>query len=96
MNQMMTKSFSEMMTYNTYLDRFNYLRLDGIVGNETFGHDRYLNQLLYHSGEWKRFRRKIIIRDNACDLGCDEYEIPKGILILIHHINPYYCRRCNK
>lgn len=60
--------------------------MDGVVGEETFGFDRYLNQIFYNSQEWKDIRRKIIIRDNGCDLGLDGYEI-RG-KILIHHMNP--------
>lgn len=81
-----TRSYSELIKMDSYLDRFHYLKLGGRVGKETFGFDRYLNQTLYRSEEWKRFRRDIIIRDNGCDLGCDGYEINDKILI--HHINP--------
>ena len=80
------KSYSELITLPTFEERFEYLRLNGIVGSETFGHDRYLNQTLYRSPEWKRFRHKIIIRDNGCDLACEGYEIYEKVLI--HHINP--------
>lgn len=80
------KTYSELITLPTFEERFEYLRLNGIVGSETFGHDRYLNQTLYRSPEWKRFRHKIIIRDNGCDLACEGYEIYEKILI--HHINP--------
>ena len=81
-----TKSYSELITLPTFEERFEYLRLNGTVGSETFGHDRYLNQTLYRSPEWKRFRHKIIIRDNGCDLACEGYEIYEKVLI--HHINP--------
>lgn len=80
------KSYSELITLPTFEERFEYLRLNGTVGSETFGHDRYLNQTLYRSPEWKRFRHKIIIRDNGCDLACEGYEIYEKVLI--HHINP--------
>lgn len=82
----MIRTYSEMITLPTFLERFNYLRLDGCVGAETFGYDRYLNQTLYRTAEWKRFRNKIIVRDNGCDLGCDGYEMFGKILV--HHINP--------
>lgn len=82
----MIKTYSEMLTYQTFEDRFNYLKLDGHIGIDTFGFDRYLNQTFYKSQEWKRFRRDIIVRDNGCDLAFEEYEI-YGI-ILIHHLNP--------
>ena len=82
----MIKTYSELITFPTYEERFRYLQLKGAVGKDTFGYDRYLNQILYNSQEWKDIRRKIIIRDNGCDLGLDGYEI-RG-KILIHHMNP--------
>lgn len=82
----MIRTYSELITLPTFLERFNYLRLDGCVGVETFGYDRYLNQTLYRTAEWKRFRNKIIVRDSGCDLGCDGYEMFGKILV--HHINP--------
>lgn len=82
----MIRTYSELITLPTFLERFEYLRLDGCVGAETFGYDRYLNQTLYRTAEWKRFRNKIIVRDNGCDLGCDGYEMFGKILV--HHINP--------
>ena len=83
---MMTKSYLEMIQLSTFEERYEYLKLGGLVGEETFGYDRYLNQVLYRSSEWKRFRRDIILRDNGCDLACDGYDIIGKILI--HHINP--------
>lgn len=83
----MTRTYSELIRLPTFLDRFRYLQLGGQVGVETFGYDRYLNQILYRTSEWKRFRNKIIVRDNGCDLACDGYEIV-GQRILVHHINP--------
>lgn len=82
---MSTKSYSELITLKTFEERFNYLKLGGSVGKETFGSDRYLNQTLYGSAEWKRVRRKVIIRDNSCDLGCDGFEIHDRVYI--HHLN---------
>ena len=82
----MLKCYSELLQLTTFKERYEYLRLDGVVGEETFGFDRYLNQIFYNSQEWKDIRRKIIIRDNGCDLGLDGYEI-RG-KILIHHMNP--------
>lgn len=86
--QMNTKNrtYSELIQLPTFLERYRYLRLEGRVGADTFGYDRYLNQILYRSPEWKRFRRDIIIRDNGCDLACEGYEIVGKVLI--HHINP--------
>ena len=83
---MIIKTYSELISIPTYEERFEYLKLNGIVGKDTFGYDRYLNQAFYNSPEWKRFRRDMIIRDNGCDLACEGYEI-RGRIIL-HHINP--------
>ena len=83
---MIIKTYSELITIPTFIERFEYLKIGGAVGAATFGHDRYLNQILYNSEEWKRFRREIIIRDNACDLACEDYEIFK--YVIVHHINP--------
>lgn len=80
------KSYSECMQLPTFLERFRYLQIGGYVGKETFGYDRYLNQILYRTPEWKRFRRDMILRDNGCDLACEGYEIHGNILV--HHINP--------
>ena len=80
------RTYSELITIPTFEERFEYLKLNGSVGLETFGHDRYLNQILYNSPEWRRFRPEIIVRDNGCDLACEGYEIFGKILI--HHINP--------
>lgn len=82
----MIKTYSEMILLPTFLERFKYLQIGGIVGAETFGFDRYLNQSLYRTAEWKRFRNEIIVRDNGCDLGCDDRTIYGKILV--HHINP--------
>ena len=80
------RTYSELIQLPTFEERFNYLRLDGVVGKDTFGFDRYLNQQFYRSSEWKRIRNQVIVRDNGCDLGIDDYEIHERILI--HHMNP--------
>ena len=80
------RTYSELIQLPTFDERFDYLRLDGVVGKDTFGFDRYLNQQFYRSSEWKRIRNQVIVRDNGCDLGIDEYEIHGRILI--HHMNP--------
>lgn len=80
------KTYSKAIEIPNFKDRFEYLKLGGKVGVETFGYDRYLNQTLYRSAEWKRFRNEVILRDNGCDLGCEGYEIHGKILI--HHLNP--------
>lgn len=82
----MKRSYTELSKLKTFEDRFNYLKLNGKVGNETFGYDRYLNQIFYKSQKWKRARDKVIIRDNGCDLGIDGYQINDKIII--HHMNP--------
>lgn len=83
---MRIKTYSELIALPTFEDRFEYLQLKGIVGQETFGFDRYLNQILYNSKEWKHLRNEIIVRDNGCDLALEGFEIHGRILI--HHINP--------
>lgn len=80
------RTYSELSKINSYEERFEYLKLNGFVGVETFGFDRYINQRFYKSLEWKRIRDKVIIRDNGCDLGVEGYEIHGRILI--HHMNP--------
>ena len=80
------KTYSELISIPTFLGRFRYLKLDGLVGEETFGFERYLNQRFYHSPEWKKIRREVILRDNGCDLACDGYELQGKIYI--HHLNP--------
>lgn len=83
---MSIKSYSELIMLPTFEERFEYLKLDGKVGEATFGFDRYLNQIFYKSKEWRKLRDSIIIRDNGRDLGIEGREI-HGI-ILIHHMNP--------
>lgn len=83
---MTERSYHELIQYNTFLDRYNYLKLAGRVGEITFGYDRYLNQVLYRSRKWRRARDEVIIRDDGCDLGIDGFEI--NDLIIVHHINP--------
>lgn len=83
---MIIKTYSELITLPSFEERFEYLKLGGKVGEETFGYDRWLNQMFYNSREWRDFRREIIIRDMGCDLGIADREI-QGIII-VHHINP--------
>lgn len=83
----MLRTYSELSRLQTFRERFEYLRLDGIVGAETFGFDRYLNQAFYNSDEWKAVRKTVIIRDNGCDLGMDGYDIHGKIIV--HHMNPF-------
>ena len=80
------RTYSELITFQTFKERYKYLRLRGFVGEETFGYDRYLNQVFYKSKEWADIRNYVIIRDNGCDLGIPGHEIHGRILI--HHMNP--------
>lgn len=80
------RTYSELVRLPTFKQRYEYLRLGGSVGEDTFGFDRYLNQIFYKSKEWNRIRDQVIIRDHGCDLGLDGYEINDRILI--HHMNP--------
>ena len=80
------KTYSELIQLPTFKERFEYLRLDGRVGDETFGFDRYLNQLFYKSQRWKNIRDFVIIRDCGCDLAVEGHEINSRIII--HHMNP--------
>lgn len=84
----MLRTYDELIRLGSFEERFAYLRLQGNVGRDTFGSDRYLNQLFYRSQEWKHIRNRVIARDNGCDLGVEGYEIHKGQRILIHHMNP--------
>lgn len=87
---MIIKTYSELSKLQTFEERYQYLRLGGSVGQETFGFDRYLNQVFYRSQKWKAVRDKVIIRDNACDLGIDGRDIYGRIII--HHMNPITIR----
>ena len=83
----MNRTYSELITLPTFEERFKYLQLNGAVGRDTFGFDRYLNQYIYQrSQRWKSVRDKIIVRDNGCDLGVEGYSIYGRIII--HHMNP--------
>lgn len=82
----MIRTYSELITLPTFEERFDYLKLNGAVGADTFGFDRYLNQILYRSREWKSVRDQIIIRDNGCDLGIEDRQIFGKIIV--HHMNP--------
>lgn len=80
------KTYRRLLTFDSFEDRFEYLKLSGTVGAETFGSSRYLNQDFYTSKEWERIRNEVIVRDEGCDLG-----IPGRLIrgrIIVHHINP--------
>ena len=82
----MIRTFSDLKKLETFEERYRYLRLAGIVGESTFGFDRYLNQMLYTSQRWLRIRDRIIIRDQGCDLGIADRAIYDRVII--HHMNP--------
>ena len=90
MKKMIIRTYSELITLPTFEDRYHYLQLNGAVGKDTFGFDRYINQQFYRSKEWQRIRDEVIIRDNACDLGMEGYEIHGRIYV--HHMNPIMVR----
>lgn len=80
------RTYSELILLPTFEERYEYLRLGGKVGEETFGFDRYLNQMFYKTPEWKSARNKVITRDCGCDLGMPDREINGKIHV--HHMNP--------
>ena len=82
----MIRTYSELITFPTFEERYRYLRLEGKVGEDTFGFDRWLNQSFYKDREWRAIRYKVIIRDNGCDLGIPDREIHSRIIV--HHMNP--------
>ena len=82
----MLKTYSELCNILSFKGRYQYLQMNGTVGQDTFGFNRYLNQILYNSEEWKSCRREIIIRDDGCDLGCEGFIIHGRTIV--HHINP--------
>lgn len=85
---MIIRTYSELITLPTFMERYRYLRLGGKVGEETFGFDRYLNQTFYKSDEWLAVRDHVIIRDNGCDLAMEDRESQGKQRILVHHMNP--------
>lgn len=86
----MIRTYEELIEFSTFEERFDYLKLDGMVGQDTFGFDRYLNQIFYKSKEWKAVKDYVIIRDLGCDLASEGYEI-RG-RIIVHHMNPVQVR----
>lgn len=80
------RTYSELSRLETFEERYQYLKLSGIVGESTFGFDRWINQEFYRSWEWKSIRDAVIVRDNGCDLGIPGFEIHRGLLV--HHMNP--------
>lgn len=88
------RTYTELLKIPTYKERYNYLKLGAKVGEETFGYDRYLNQVFYRSKEWKSIRDKIILRDNGCDLADPDHAIFGRIYV--HHMNPITLRDIDK
>lgn len=86
-NRNQYKSYLELISFSTFKERFEYLKIGSTVGKETFGRYRYLNQILYKIPRWLNFRETVIMRDEGCDLGVKGYEIIDD-KILVHHINP--------
>ena len=86
MKTMNIKTYSELSKLTTFEERYRYLRLGGRVGEETFGFDRWINQMFYKDPEWLKIRDEVIIRDNGCDLGIEGREIYSRIIV--HHMNP--------
>ena len=84
----MIRTYSELLNLKTFEERFEYLKLPGTVGVDTFGYERYLNQQFYRTAEWRSIRNRIIARDNGCDLGVEGYEIDRKQRVYIHHLNP--------
>ena len=82
----MERCYTELIKRPTFQERFEYLKLDGIVGKETFGFERFLDQRFYHSREWRSVRDFVIVRDEGCDLGLEGFEIYGAVRV--HHINP--------
>ena len=82
----MIRRYTDLIQYDSFIERYRYLKLNGQVGIDTFGLDRYLNQTLYRSYKWRKIRNQIIMRDNGCDLGMDGFDIYGKIIV--HHMNP--------
>lgn len=84
------RSYTELIQLPTFEQRYNYLKLEGSIGFETFGtySKRWLNQQFYKSAEWQAIKREVILRDNGCDLGIPEYELLNRVRVYIHHMNP--------
>ena len=84
----MIRTYTELIQLPDFISRYEYLRLGGKVGEDTFGYDRWLNQDFYTSKEWRKFRREIISRDLGCDLACKDRPFLQGETVIIHHMNP--------
>ncbi len=85
---MWTKTYSELARLDDYYERFEFLKIGGQVGDQTFGFERYLNQQFYRSSTWRRVRDVVIARDNGCDMGVEGYDVHRPDRIIVHHMNP--------
>lgn len=88
MRQKNIRTYTELSKLKTFKQRFEYLKLDGKIGEETFGYDRYINQRFYKDPEYRAIRDYVIVRDNGCDMGVEGYDYVEGEKIIIHHMNP--------
>ena len=88
MRQKNIRTYTELSKLKTFKQRFEYLKLDGKIGEETFGYDRYINQRFYKDPEYRAIRDYVIVRDNGCDMGVEGYDYIEGEKIIIHHMNP--------
>ena len=80
------RTYHDLIQIPSFLERYEYLKIGGVVGETTFGYERYLNQMLYSSRKWKDARNRVLIRDDGCDMGLVDY--PIGDKIYVHHMNP--------
>ena len=85
-SQKIIRTYSDLVKLGTFVERYQYLKLHGVVGGDTFGFDRYLNQVLYRSKEWRDLRHRIIVRDNGCDMALEGWDICGPVTV--HHMNP--------
>lgn len=85
-SQKIIRTYSDLVKLGTFAERYQYLKLHGVVGGDTFGFDRYLNQVLYRSKEWRDLRHRIIVRDNGCDMALEGWDICGPVTV--HHMNP--------
>ena len=85
-SQKLIRTYSDLVKLGTFVERYQYLKLHGVVGGDTFGFDRYLNQVLYRSKEWRDLRHRIIVRDNGCDMALEGWDICGPVTV--HHMNP--------
>lgn len=82
----MIRRYGELIRLSTHEDRYEYLKLGGAVGHETFGFERWMNQEFYRSTEWRHIRNHVIARDLGNDLGVEGYAIHDRVYV--HHMNP--------